>query len=75
MKVISIDRELNIIITFKNLNIKLPKKGNISQKNCQEINTKNILVNSEMLTLNHKFPKAIIFFLFIDISEISHCIG
>ena len=42
---------------------------NILQKNCQEFNTKYIFVNSEILTLNHKFPKATIF-LFIDIS---HC--
>ena len=32
------------------------KRGNLLQKNCQEINTKSIFMNFEILRLNHRFP-------------------
>ena len=76
MKIISVDRELNTdqnyvnyYYYFKHFQSRITKKkGDILQKNCQEINTKIIFMNFEILPLNHMFRKRRIF-LFTDISQ------
>ena len=66
MKSVSVDREWNTdqnyvsyYYYFKHFQGRVTKKkGDILQKNRQEINTKIILMNFEILPLNHMFSKA-----------------
>ena len=61
MKIISIYRELNADQGYN-------QKRDILQKNYQEIITKNIFKNFEILLLNRKFPEAPIFSFYRCIS-------
>ena len=56
-------RSVSCYDCFQKLQQKLQKLGNILQKNCQEINTKNNFMTFEILPLNHKFPTAPIFLI------------